>query len=57
MNTDMDKIKEGLMEVLNAFTQQEMGNKISQFNMTGLSTVIGMKLNELAEDKEVVEGD
>jgi hypothetical protein len=34
--------EEMVMECLNAFMQQEQGNKVTQFNMQGLAQMIGL---------------
>jgi hypothetical protein len=34
--------EEMIMECLNSFMQQEIGNKVTQFNMQGLAQVIGL---------------
>jgi len=48
----MEKIKEKMAEVLQAFVQQELGNKITQFNMQGLTMIMFSALDEMeAENK------
>jgi hypothetical protein len=51
----MEQVKEKLGEVMNAFVQQELGNKITQFNMQGLVMILMAGLDELVV--ESVEND
>lgn len=44
-----EEILQKVMEVLNAFMQQELGNKITQFNMQGLSQLIVMSVTQKEE--------
>ena len=44
-----EEILQKVMEVLNAFMQQELGNKITQFNIQGLSQLIVMSVTQKEE--------
>lgn len=37
---EVKSMEQEVMELLNAFMQQELGNKVTQFNMQGLSQIL-----------------
>jgi len=37
---ELEKVHQIIQETVNAFIQQEIGNKITQFNMTGFTTAL-----------------
>lgn len=50
----MEKIKEKISEVLNTFVSQEVGNKITQFNMQGLVMILFTELDKMEENPEEI---
>lgn len=44
----MDKLIEKITQILDQFTREELGNRLSQFSMIALKEMI---LNELGKDK------
>jgi len=46
----MRDVKTVIGEIINAFVQQELGNKITQFNMQGLVQILFSELDKLEEE-------
>ena len=49
-----EEIKEKIGEVLQVFVEQELGNKITHFNMQGLLIVLMSKVDALKEKESEV---
>ena len=46
----MEEIKKKIGQILDQFAQEEMGNKLSQFAMLSLKSLIQGELNKLTEE-------
>ena len=49
----MEEVKKKIEQILDQFAQEEMGNRLSQFAMLSLKSLIKGELDKLKEEKDV----